>query len=79
MKHARRFLVRTGLILLMISLGLGLGQIVASRLISSAAPQSEPMASTRLSPEQAVTVALNEVEPTDAGYRLRHPRHEAAF
>jgi hypothetical protein len=33
----------------------------------------------RLSPEQAISVALNDLQATADGYRLRHPRHVATF
>ena len=34
---------------------------------------------TRLTSEQAVAVAVNDLEPITDGYRLRHPRHTATF
>jgi len=33
----------------------------------------------RLAPEQAIAVALNDLQATADGYRLRHPRHVATF
>ncbi|MBK7369085.1 MAG: T9SS type A sorting domain-containing protein [Candidatus Eisenbacteria bacterium] len=36
-------------------------------------------ASPRLSPDDAIAIAVNDLSPTDGGYTLVHPRHTARF
>jgi hypothetical protein len=49
--------------------------LMLALLVGSAAPAGQ----IRLSPEQALLAAVNDLESIAGGYRLRHPKHTATF
>ena len=76
----RSFLhVLAALALLLGALALLPGALIAPLSVAERAAGPDGAQTERLAPEQAIAVALNDLQATADGYRLRHPRHVATF
>jgi hypothetical protein len=65
--------------LLLGTLALLPGAVTAPLSVAERAAGPDGAQTERLAPEQAIAVALNDLQATADGYRLRHPRHVATF
>jgi hypothetical protein len=77
MRHKRFWTIALVLALLLGSLATSLP--VGERAAHGAQGAPGPAEAAFLSPDQAIAVAVNDLEATADGYRLRHPRHTATF
>jgi len=75
--NAMRFFLHT-----LAALALLLGALIAPLAVAEPASTQKtttPAGAARLTSDQAIAVATNDLEATADGYRLRHPRHTATF
>jgi hypothetical protein len=66
-------------VLLLGALALLPGAVTAPLSVAERAAGPDGAQTERLAPEQAIAVALNDLQATADGYRLRHPHHVATF
>jgi hypothetical protein len=72
------FLTRTLVILVLLLSGVP-GSLYPARPAAAPVASGDAPGTARLTAEQAIAVAVNGLEATADGFRLRHPRHVATF